>query len=121
MTIRTRPSNRFLGRGWSIPHPLPPPKRTLVLFAPLDSKQSTRAIHVDWGIWRLLRKLPNRDWAVSVTAHSSPANAVLSRQVLTTLLPAIRRTESTGWNNRVDQIGSCCSEVPVKWAFSRKV
>src|ERR1019366_832547 len=32
--------------------------------------------------------------------------------------PAISRTESTGWNNRVDQIGSCCSEVPVKWAFS---
>src|ERR1019366_7944166 len=24
--------------------------------------------------------------------------------------PAISRTESTGWNNRVDQIGSCCSE-----------
>ena len=34
--------------------------------------------------------------------------------------PAITRTESTGWRNRVNPIGSPRSEVPVKLAFSRK-
>src|ERR1019366_7650207 len=41
-------------------------------------------------------------------------------QLFTALVSGYKLNKTTDWNNRVDQIGSCCSEVPVKWAFSRK-
>ena len=34
--------------------------------------------------------------------------------------PAINRTESIGWRNRVNRLGSRVAGVPVKWAFSQK-
>jgi hypothetical protein len=34
--------------------------------------------------------------------------------------PAITRTESIVWRNRVNRFGSRVAEVPVKWAFSQK-
>ena len=34
--------------------------------------------------------------------------------------PAINRTESVDWRNRVNRLGSRAAEGPVKWAFSQK-
>ena len=34
--------------------------------------------------------------------------------------PAISRTKSVGWKLRLSRIGSCRSEVPAKWGFSRR-
>ncbi len=41
-------------------------------------------------------------------------------RVVARCCPAISRTESTGWRNRVNRSGSRMAGVPVKWAFSRK-
>ena len=34
--------------------------------------------------------------------------------------PAISRTESVDWRNRVNRFGSRVAEAPVEWAFSQK-